>query len=111
MKKEKSVGAKIFAFCVLHVKKHLELIIWISALSYLAFFVNPNLPNFSFCVFKLLGIDSCWGCGLGRSIAYLFDGDWSQSFKTHMLGFFATFILFYRILELTYPLIFTKNKS
>lgn len=100
MEKEKGAQSNIFAFGFLHVKKHSELMAWILGLGYLAFFVNPDVPNFSFCLLKWMGIDACWGCGVGRSIAYLFDGNIPQSLKTHPMGIFATLILFYRIFEL-----------
>jgi Protein of unknown function (DUF2752) len=83
-----------------YLQKYSEILLWSIGLLYLAFVVNPDMPNFSFCVFKMMGIDSCWGCGLGRSIAYLFDGNLKSSFQAHPLGIFATFVLLHRIFTL-----------
>lgn len=80
----------------LMIRKNLEAIIWMAALASLLF-LDPTAPHFSLCLFSHLGLDSCPGCGLGRSIAYFFQGDIAQSFNSHPLGMAAVFILAYRI--------------
>lgn len=77
-----------------------EALMWIIALVYLLF-INPyEAGHFSFCAFKNLGIDFCPGCGLGRSIACLYNGDLSHSIEAHPLGLFALVIILYRIIKL-----------
>jgi hypothetical protein len=56
--------------------------------------------HFSFCIFKLLGIDFCPGCGIGHSISYIFHGDIAASFSAHPLGMFAIVVIIYRIFTL-----------
>lgn len=77
-----------------------ELIVWVSGLVCLAFFIDPAKPMFSICPLKMMGFEHCPGCGLGRSISYLFHGDFKASFQTHPLGPFALAILIYRIIQL-----------
>src|SRR4030042_5959428 len=77
-----------------------EAFIWIFGLIALAF-VNPHGENhFTLCLFKNLGLDFCPGCGLGRSIAYLYRGEFVSSFQTHPLGAVAVVILIRRIVQL-----------
>lgn len=71
--------------------------IWIVALLYFAFFVNPNSTHFTICPLSNLGFEHCPGCGLGNSIALIFRGKFSQSFDTHILGIPALLIILHRI--------------
>lgn len=57
-------------------------------------------PHFSLCIFKMLGITFCPGCGLGNSISYLFHGNIQDSFSSHPLGIFAVFIILLRVYKL-----------
>jgi len=78
-----------------------EAIIWIAALVYLLL-VNPyQIQHYSFCVFKLAGFNHCPGCGLGRSIAFIYHGDFLSSFKSHPLGVFALGMILYRVITLS----------
>jgi hypothetical protein len=80
--------------------KNLEAIMWSIALLYLMF-INPyELNHFSFCLFSLVGIDFCPGCGIGRSISMIYHGDILGSLKMHPLGIFALGVIFYRIITL-----------
>jgi len=64
-------------------------------------FIDPyQLNHFSFCLFKLVGIEYCPGCGIGRSISMLYRGDIFGSMNMHPLGLFALTIIFYRIVTL-----------
>jgi hypothetical protein len=67
-------------------------------------------PHYSFCIFKLFGINFCPGCGLGHSISYLFHGDIKASFASHPLGIFAVIIILLRIYKLL-QLHFSKLNS
>jgi hypothetical protein len=77
-----------------------EMLIWVCGFIFLAF-VDPDQERiFSFCPLHILGLDFCTGCGLGRSVAYIFKGEFGASFYTHPLGYFALFILTFRIIQL-----------
>jgi hypothetical protein len=81
-------------------KANLELFIWIAALLSLAF-LNPDNNQVSLCPLHFLGFHYCPGCGLGRSIALLFRGRFSESVTMHPLGSFAIAIIGYRIVQLS----------
>jgi hypothetical protein len=74
-----------------------EGLIWISALLLIAVINVDSHSHFTICPLKNLGLDFCPGCGLGRSIHYLFHMEFLKSFNAHPLGVFALVILLYRI--------------
>ncbi len=74
-----------------HQKIEWEGMIWFCGFCFLAL-INPDASHFSFCPLFHLDI-YCPGCGLGRSVSYLFHGAWSESFRTHPLGIVAVIIL------------------
>lgn len=81
---------------------HLRLIsfegfIWITALIYLAVFVNPYESHFTICPLNNLGFEHCPGCGLGNSIALIFRGSIIESFSAHVFGIPALLIILHRI--------------
>lgn len=79
----------------------LEAMLWTIALLYLLF-INPyQTQEFTFCPFHNLGIEYCPGCGLGRSISFLYHGDFIHSLKTHPLGIAAFIVILFRIIQLT----------
>lgn len=75
----------------------LEGIIWITALIYLAFFVNPFETHFTICPLANAGFEHCPGCGLGNSISLFFNGYFKDSFNTHILGIPAVLVILHRI--------------
>ncbi len=75
----------------------LEGFIWISALIYFAFFVNPFETHFTICPLANAGFEHCPGCGLGNSISFFFHGYFTESLNTHILGIPTLFIIFHRI--------------
>ncbi|HUS02043.1 MAG TPA: DUF2752 domain-containing protein [Chitinophagaceae bacterium] len=91
-------------------KRYFELIFWIASLASLALMQPATDIHFSFCVFKMMGINFCPGCGLGHSISYLFHGDLQASFSSHPLGIFAVIIILYRIYKL-FQLHFISQKT
>lgn len=72
----------------------LEAWVWIVGLAFLA--VAGLNHSADLCLAKRLGLP-CLGCGLGRSIAYLFHGDLKDSWHAHRMGIPAVLILFHRI--------------
>lgn len=78
----------------------LEALAWTAGLIALGL-LDPHASHFSLCPLKNSGFDFCPGCGLGKSIAYLMDGDVGKSFTTHPLGIFAFITLSLRIIRLT----------
>jgi hypothetical protein len=91
------------------VKKNFELIFWLTALLSLAIF-DPAQSHFSLCIFRLLGITWCPGCGIGHAISWLLHGDLQASLKAHWLGLPALMVIFYRIYSLILLQMFTFRK-
>ncbi len=83
-----------------HIDRWAELIIWILAILLLAFNDPFSEPQFSLCIFKQMGFNGCWGCGLGKSISFLIRGEIEKSLEAHAFGIPAFGILTFRILEL-----------
>ena len=81
-----------------------EALIWMGALFILAV-SNPAEHHYSLCPLDNLGFSYCPGCGLGRSIGYLFRLDFESSFYSHPLGIPATLMLIYRSI-----IVFTKTR-
>lgn len=69
-------------------------------------FINPAASTFTFCVLSQAGIDICPGCGLGRSVAYLYRGDFAASFSMHPLGILAVLVIALRVVQ-----IFSRNRN
>jgi hypothetical protein len=81
-----------------------EALFWLIAMLYLTF-INPYTPkHLDFCLFSLVGIENCPGCGLGKSISMIFHGDFAGSFDAHPLGIPAIILIVKRIYNLV------KNK-
>ncbi len=77
-----------------------EAVLWIAGLIYL-FIINPyEAQHYTFCAFKLVGIDDCPGCGLGNSISMILHGDLTSPFSSHPLGIFALTVIVFRIFTL-----------
>lgn len=91
--------------------KYFELAFWIVALILLAVMKPTTDPHYSFCIFKMLGLPFCPGCGLGHSISYLFHGDIKASFSAHPFGIFAVAIIMARITTLFQLHVFQKTKN
>ena len=91
--------------------KYSELTFWILALMLLAVMKPTTDPHYSFCIFKIIGLKFCPGCGLGHSISYLFHGDMQASFAAHPLGIFAVIIILARINKLLQLHVFQKTKN
>ncbi len=75
-----------------------EAFIWIAALFMLAV-ENPASHHYTLCPLDNLGFSYCPGCGLGRSIAWLFRLEPLESVTTHPLGIPAVMIIFIRIFK------------
>ncbi len=83
---------------------HVELVFWITALTTL-FFLPVNKAASSLCVFSLLGLGHCPGCGIGHAIHYALYLDLKTSFSYHPMGIPAVIIIFMRIRQLFNPTI------
>ena len=82
-------------------RQTMETLLWTAGLLYLALWVDPFAGgHFNLCLVSLLGFEHCPGCGLGRSIAFLFRGELALSLTAHPLGFFAVAVLIGRIVSL-----------
>lgn len=98
MYKEKLINLLKITFKFL--KDNFELTFWLTGLMYLIS-INPTNDHFTFCPLNQIGIDWCPGCGLGKSLSFIFHLDLLQSIKTHPLGIFALIIIIHRIYILT----------
>lgn len=88
-----------------------EAIFWMVGLVYLMF-INPYLvQHYSLCPFNNLGITFCPGCGLGRSIAFFYHGDFFHSIKAHPLGIIAFILITMRTIKLFIKTINNYHKS
>lgn len=88
----------------------IEALIWVMALVLLAI-SSPTHAHFTVCPLALAGLDWCPGCGLGRSVIYLFDGEFAKSWQEHPLGGLAVIVLSVRIVNLTKLYIIHYGKS
>jgi hypothetical protein len=78
----------------------LESVAWVAGLIALAL-MDPSVDHRSICPLDAFGFQYCPGCGLGRSIAFLFHADFEESWKAHPLGAAAVLILTVRVITLT----------
>jgi hypothetical protein len=92
------------------IQRHIELVAWITGLLLLAL-ADPTQHHFTLCIWHHLGFDFCPGCGLGRSVAYLFRLDLAASWQQHPLGIFAIIVLFVRIKNLLTNLFYERSHS
>ncbi len=91
-------------------KIDIEAVFWLVAFAYLAF-INPYSPkHLEFCLFSLVGIENCPGCGLGKSISMIFHGDFVGSFNAHPLGIPAILLIVKRIYRLVKNKIYLTKK-
>lgn len=88
-------------FNVLIDNFNLELLIWLTSLIFLFFSYRTNSSeHFTICPLSLSGIKYCPGCGLGRSVSAILNGNIQQSFYYHYLGIPALIIILFRIKSL-----------
>ncbi|WP_090628105.1 DUF2752 domain-containing protein [Parapedobacter indicus] len=81
-------------------KLPIEWMCWLMALI-LLYFSDPHNHHFTLCPLENMGLDWCPGCGLGRSIALLMQGEIGASFAMHWLGIPTFFIIIHRIYRLS----------
>lgn len=77
-----------------------ELLIWVAALLWICFGIDPSTNPTSFCAFHWMGFEACPGCGIGRSMHAALHGNWVVSWKYHWFGVPAVLIIFHRIISL-----------
>lgn len=78
----------------------LELLFWVSALLGLAFAepeIHGHVHHFTLCPLANMGIEWCPGCGLGRSITQLLNGNIEASLAHHWFGIPAVLIILFRV--------------
>jgi hypothetical protein len=81
-------------------KVDVEAWVWLAGLVLLAA-IEPNAhTHFTICPFKFIGIECCPGCGLGRSVSFLFHGNIPASVHSNILGIPAVVILGARSINL-----------
>ena len=80
----------------------LEAFFWIITLTALAILQPSENSHLSLCPLSNFGFKFCPGCGLGRSISFLFHGSVRESVAMHPLGIPAVLIISWRIITLLY---------
>lgn len=81
------------------MRKYIEPSIYTIALL-LLYFMNASKDSFSFCVFKLVGFNSCLSCGVGHAVHHALHFNFQQSFQAHALGVPLTIGILLHILHL-----------
>ncbi|MEQ7798298.1 DUF2752 domain-containing protein [Pedobacter sp. ASV1-7] len=80
-----------------------ELLFWITALLLLGtadLHVHEGDQHFTLCPLSNMGISWCPGCGIGKSIGYLLQGNFQASLNEHWFGIPALLIILNRIMVL-----------
>lgn len=75
-----------------------EAALW--TLGLIALFFARDAQGPSFCLFKWMGFDHCFGCGLGHAIHDALHLDLSGSFAHHPLGIPVLTIILGRVIGL-----------
>jgi len=73
-----------------------------SGLAALACMDPGSTAHVSLCPIGYFGYEFCPGCGLGRSIAWVFHGSLENSLRVHPLGIITLAVLAHRIVQLTH---------
>lgn len=76
-----------------------EAFIWLGALIFLGI-SDPGCHHYTLCPLNNMGFEYCPGCGLGRSVGYLFRLDIESSFLSHPLGIPAVALLIWRAVRI-----------
>lgn len=87
-----------------------ELVVWLGALLFLAF-SKAGTEHYSLCPLDNAGLSWCPGCGLGRSLRYLLQGEIRSSLDQHWFGIPALFILIHRIVQLLKKIVLNLDIS
>jgi hypothetical protein len=93
MKVWKSAAALLPSTIAILRRIGLEPILWLAGLVLLGFLGPSPEAHLRICPFALAGLEDCPGCGLGRSIAFLFRGELAASVQAHWLGIPAAALL------------------
>ena len=80
------------------MRKYFEQIAWVFALVFL-YFIDTSSQATSLCIFKFVGLEACFGCGIGHAIHHVLHFDLIRSFDEHILGVPATGAIIYRIIS------------
>ena len=83
-------------------RSNAELLGWLSAVV-LLFFLPEDTSATSLCVFSLLGLGHCPGCGIGHAVHYALHLKFAVSVQHHPLGIFGVLVIFNRIKQLIHP--------
>ncbi|MGE5518876.1 MAG: DUF2752 domain-containing protein [Candidatus Dadabacteria bacterium] len=87
------------------MRKYSECILWSIALV-LLFAMDDSQQHYSFCLFRMMGWNSCPGCGIGHAIHDVLHLQFTDSLKEHFLGIPATIAILYSIIK---PLLSIKQ--
>jgi hypothetical protein len=79
------------------IQKYFQAFVWTVVLTCL-FFLDAS-SDYSFCLFRLVGIDSCPGCGIGHAIHYVLHLDLEKSMEANFMGIPATAAILFTIIK------------
>jgi hypothetical protein len=79
------------------MKRYIPSITWTIALT--ALFFMDTSSSTSFCIFKLVGFDSCRGCGIGHSIHFALHFQFREAVHHHLLGIPSALALTWLIIK------------
>ena len=85
------------------VTNNIEPLIW-AAVLFCIFFMDVS--GGSICIFKMIGFNSCPGCGIGHSIHDVLHFNFTTSIKEHVFGIPVTTIILWQTVK---P--FFRNKT
>jgi hypothetical protein len=90
------------------LQRHSTQLIWLLLLL-LLYLMDTTKATFSFCLFRLIGFESCPGCGLGHAIHDALHFQLKESFQAHPLGIPAVIGILYHVIHAFYQS--TKRQS
>ncbi|WP_200978818.1 DUF2752 domain-containing protein [Echinicola sp. 20G] len=77
-----------------------ELIFWCLGILGILLIDTESTQHFTLCPIGLLGFEWCPGCGLGRSMKLLIEGNFKASWEMHPLAGLAWIVILLRIFNL-----------
>lgn len=70
---------------------------WVLGLGLVALADPTAPPALDLCVFKMVGLPGCPGCGLGHAVAFLARGEWHLAVEAHPAAPVVVGVLLHRI--------------
>lgn len=84
-----------------------EIVLWSAGL-FVLYFLGSSGTEGTVCLFAGLGLERCWGCGLGHAVHDAMHLQFTHSVAHHPFGIPVLIILLYRIFQLATPYFKTR---